>query len=100
MVTCQEFDGLLTQVHAQGSRQMGTIIRPMNSSHEGFDIDLVAKLSSNAMAQYSGSQGISLLLSRLKTTLTRYATSHGLEIEFWDRCCVTVVYRSTSLRRL
>lgn len=91
LVACQEFDGLLTQVHAQGSRQMGTIVRPMDSSREGFDIDLVAKLSSNAMAQYSGSQGASLLLSRLKTTLTRYAKSHGLEIEPWDRC-VTLVY--------
>lgn len=91
LVTCPEFDGLLTQVHAQGSRQMGTIVRPMDSSCEGFDIDLVAKLSSNAMARYNGSQGASLLLSRLKTALARYAASHGLKIEPWDRC-VTLVY--------
>lgn len=91
LVTCPEFDGLLTQVHAQGSRQMGTIVRPMDAGREGFDIDLVAKLSSNAMAQYSGSQGASLLLNRLKTALARYAKSHGLTIEPWDRC-VTLVY--------
>lgn len=91
LAACPEFDGLLTQVHAQGSRQMGTIIRPMNSSREGFDIDLVAKLSSSAVALYSGSQGASLLLSHLKTALTRYAKSHELKIEPWDRC-VTLVY--------
>lgn len=91
LVACPEFDGMLTQVHAQGSRQMGTIVRPMDSSREGFDIDLVVKLSSNSMTQYSGCQGASLLLKRLKSALTRYANSHGLEIEPWDRC-VTLVY--------
>lgn len=45
LVTCPEFDGLLYLVHAHGSRQLGTMVRPMEEYREGFDIDLAACLT-------------------------------------------------------
>lgn len=91
LIDCPEFEQQLVEVHAQGSRQMGTIVRPTNASREGFDIDLVAKLSANAMREYGGAAGARLLLSRLKAALTRYAQRHGLKVQPWERC-VTLVY--------
>lgn len=88
---CQEFDGLLTHVHAQGSRPLGTIVRPMDPEREGFDIDLVARLARAALTRYGGDTGAALLLQHLFTALNRYAQRHDLGIERWDRC-VTLVY--------
>jgi len=88
---CPEFDGLLTHVHAQGSRPLGTIVRPMDPEREGFDIDLVARLARAALTRYGGDTGAALLLQHLFTALNRYAQRHDLGIERWDRC-VTLVY--------
>lgn len=89
--SCPEFDGLLEQIHAQGSRQIGTIVRPLDRSREGFDIDLVARLNRNAMQKYGSENGPTLLLRDLHLALMRYANVHGLKIVRWDRC-VTLEY--------
>ncbi len=91
LVECAELGGLVEQVHAQGSRQMGTIVRPMDAKREGFDIDLVVRLSRAALARYGGPGGPALLLEHLFTALKRYAERHGLGIERWERC-VTLIY--------
>ena len=91
LIDCAEFNGLVEQVHAQGSRQMGTIVRPMDANREGFDIDLVVRLSKAALVRYGGPGGAALLLEHLYVVLKRYAERHGLGIERWDRC-VTLVY--------
>lgn len=88
---CSEFDGLLLQIHAHGSRQLGTLIRPMDESREGFDIDLIARLATSALKTYGGDNGPMLLLNQLHTALTRYAETHGLRVHRWDRC-VTLEY--------
>jgi len=91
LTECPEFAGTLTDVHAHGSRQMGTIVRPLDASREGFDIDLVARLSRGALARYGGETGPSLLLQHLFAVLGRYADRHGLSIKKWERC-VTLTY--------
>lgn len=91
LIDCPEFDGLVEQVHAQGSRQMGTIVRPMDANREGFDIDLVVRLSKAAVVRYGGLGGAALLLEHLYVVLKRYAERHGLGIERWERC-VTLIY--------
>ncbi|MCA3253179.1 MAG: nucleotidyltransferase [Rubrivivax sp.] len=91
LIECAEFDGLVTQVHAQGSRQMGTIVRPMDPQREGFDIDLVVRLSKDALERYGAPGGAALLLEHLYIALKRYADRHGLGIERWERC-VTLIY--------
>src|SRR5438128_1452855 len=45
LATCPEFDGLLYRVHAHGSRQLGTMVRPIDEFRDGFDIDLAACLA-------------------------------------------------------
>ncbi|MDQ2148123.1 nucleotidyltransferase [Alcaligenaceae bacterium C4P045] len=83
---CPEFNGDLIQIHAQGSRQLGTIVRPNDSSREGFDIDLIARLASGARQKYDGEHGPALLLDRLHRALSRYADAHGLRLHRWERC--------------
>lgn len=84
--TCSEFRGDLIQIHAHGSRQLGTIVRPRNGSREGFDIDLIARLTPEAARKYEGDRGPVLLLDRLHGALTRYAAAHGLQLHRWERC--------------
>jgi hypothetical protein len=91
LIECAELDGLVLQVHAQGSRQMGTIVRPMDAKREGFDIDLIVRLSAGALSRYGGPGGPGRLLDRLFTALECYADRHSLGIERWDRC-VTLIY--------
>lgn len=91
LVACDEFDGLLTHVHAQGSRQLGTIVRPLNQDRDGFDIDLVARLDRKALNRYAGGKGPSLLLEHLYVALKRYADRHALGIKRWERC-ITLNY--------
>jgi hypothetical protein len=91
LIGCDEFAGLLTQVHAHGSRALGTIVRPIDANRDGFDIDLVARLSKDATACYGGPGGASLMLTHLFNALRRYAHSHSLEIKQWERC-VTLFY--------
>lgn len=91
LIECDELGRLVTQVHAQGSRPMGTIVRPMDAKREGFDIDLVVRLSKGASNRYGGPGGAALLLEHLHTALKRYADRHGLGIEQWERC-ITLSY--------
>lgn len=83
---CPEFQGDLIQIHAHGSRQLGTIVRPRDGSREGFDIDLIARLASGARRKYDGEHGPALLLDRLHRALSRYADAHGLRLHRWERC--------------
>jgi hypothetical protein len=86
-----EFQRLLLVVHPHGSREIGTIIRPIHVRAEGFDIDLVARLSRAAWPKYEGERGPARLLSDLHAVLDRYAMAHRLGIKKWDRC-VTLEY--------
>lgn len=88
---CPEFRGLLHEIHAHGSRQLGTLVRPMDESRDGFDIDLIARLHQQAMRRYGGATGPALLLNDLFAALERYAKAHGLSIHRWERC-VTLEY--------
>lgn len=63
----------------------------MDAMREGFDIDLIVKLSKDALQLYGGPSGPDRLLNRLFTVLERYANRHGLGIERWERC-VTLIY--------
>ena len=88
---CDEFDGLLNQIHPHGSRELGTMTRPREDSRDGFDIDLIARLDRNALRRYEGPSGPSRLQEYLFLALQRYAKMHGLGIKRWERC-VTLEY--------
>ena len=83
LVNCAEFEGLLVEIHPQGSRELGTITRPSNPERTGFDIDLVARLGKAAYQKYG--QPASLLRD-LFSALQRYADQHGLRLRRWERC--------------
>lgn len=91
LAECPEFKGQLHEVHAHGSRQLGTLVRPLDESREGFDIDLVARLQQTAMGKYEGPNGPVRLLNDLHAAVERYAKAHGLRINCWERC-VTLEY--------
>lgn len=91
LACCDEFRGLLHEIHAHGSRQLGTLVRPIDESREGFDIDLIARLLQAAMRKYGGVDGPGRLLNDLYAALARYARAHGLRIQRWERC-VTLEY--------
>jgi hypothetical protein len=91
LTTCPEFDGLLLEIHPHGSRELGTMTRPLDSNRDGFDIDLIARLDKEAISKYNGERGPTLLLDHLFTALKRYAERHKLKIHRWDRC-VTLEY--------
>ena len=91
LASCPEFDGLLYQVHAHGSRQLGTMVRPVEEFREGFDIDLAACLERAGLQRYGGAHGPALLIEHLYVALKRYADRHGLKIQRDDRC-VTMTY--------
>lgn len=90
LTQCKEFDGYLLEIHPQGSRELGTITRPIHKA-DGFDIDLVARLDKKSWDVYSGPSGPKLLLDRLHTAAGRYAQQHNLKLTRWDRC-VTLEY--------
>ncbi|MCP1290412.1 nucleotidyltransferase [Chromobacterium sp. S0633] len=83
---CPEFSGQLVQIHSHGSRRLGTIVRPLDGSREGFDIDLIARLAPSARRKYEGDRGAALLLDHLHSALSRYASAHGLRLHRWERC--------------
>jgi hypothetical protein len=86
LVNCPELEGLLIDVHPQGSRELGTMTRPLHQNRDGFDIDLVARLDKAAMNKYGGPRGPALLLSDLFAALQRYADRHNLKLQKWERC--------------
>ena len=85
----EEFRDLIVTVHAQGSRALGTIIRPMRFRPEGFDIDIVVRLRRAAMQKY-GHDPVALI-NDLHKVVSRYAEAHGLEVTRWERC-ITLEY--------
>ncbi len=89
VIDSEEFSDLAIRAHAQGSRAIGTIIRPLWS--DVFDIDLVVRLHRSAFQKYGGANGPVRLINDLYTVLKRYSDAHGLEILRWDRC-VTLKY--------
>lgn len=91
LATCPEFDGLLYRVHAHGSRQLGTMVRPIDTCRVGHDIDLAACLLAAGMRRYGGPGGPALLIEHLYVALKRYADRHGLKIVRYERC-VTMTY--------
>lgn len=54
---------LLEQVHAKDSFQMGIIVRSMDVSREGFDVDLMIRHSSAVYARYCDLGGATILAS-------------------------------------
>lgn len=84
-----EFRDLTITVHAQGSRAIGTIIRPMRFRPEGFDIDIVIRLRRAALVKYGNDAA--RLINDLYAVLKRYADMHHLKITRWERC-ITLEY--------
>ena len=91
LVASPEFGQLLVDVHGHGSRQLGTMVRPVDQSREGFDIDLIARLRRSALQAYGEPNGPVRLLNDLFSVLQRYADRHDLGIHKWERC-VTLQY--------
>lgn len=92
LMACDEFRELIMTVHAQGSRAIGTIIRPLRPLQpDSFDIDLVVRLRRSAFQKYGGDQGPGRLINDLFVVLKRYADRHGLGITKWERC-ITLEY--------
>jgi hypothetical protein len=90
LVNCVEFQNQLDEIHPQGSRQLGTMVRPLREK-DGFDVDLVALFKPVALATYSGPNGAIKLIDQLHATIGRYADRHGLKLRRWERC-VTLEY--------
>lgn len=91
LAECSAFGSSLVQVHPHGSRQLGTIVRPRDSSREGFDIDLIVRLKKESILTYEGTLGPARLLNDLHTALSTYARRHDLKLVRWERC-VTLEY--------
>jgi hypothetical protein len=91
LVASPEFRGLLIEVHGHGSRQLGTLIRPIDPAREGFDVDSIIRLNGAALHVYEQPAGPKRLLADLATVMGRYATKHGLSVQRWERC-VTLEY--------
>jgi hypothetical protein len=91
LVAAPEFQGLLLEIHGHGSRQLGTLVRPLDETREGFDVDQIARFHQSAMKRYGGAAGPGLLLGDLHTVVSRYAKQHGLKVHRWERC-VTLEY--------
>lgn len=89
VIDSDEFSSLAIRAHAQGSRAIGTIIRPLWA--DAFDIDLVIRLHRSAFQKYGSPNGPVRLINDLYAVLKRYADAHSLEVEKWDRC-VTLKY--------
>lgn len=90
LVSCPEFEGELLEVHPQGSRELGTLVRPLRGG-DGFDVDLVARFDRKAHGRYSSTASGVLLVDRLYVAVKRYADRHGLALKRWERC-VTLEY--------
>lgn len=84
-----EFGDTLEEIHPQGSRAIGTTIRP--TAHVEFDIDLVARIREEGMQRYSGPGGQKKLLDQLHTVLSEYGHIHKLPVKRRTRC-VSLMY--------
>ena len=93
LAECDEFKEQFIEIHAHGSRQLGTLVRPIEEGREGFDVDLIARLPRSSQITYGDLGGPSRLLQRLFVALERYADQYQLSIKKWDRC-ITLEYAS------
>lgn len=91
LMDCPELRDNIVLVHGQGSRMIGTLIRPSRSRAEGYDVDGVVRLRAGASSVYSGVGGPGQLIDDVFRPLERYALKHSLEVYRWDRC-VTLTY--------
>ncbi|MDI1268338.1 MAG: nucleotidyltransferase [Polaromonas sp.] len=91
LMECPELRDHIVLVHGQGSRMIGTLIRPSRLRAEGYDVDGVVRLRAEAFAVYSGIGGPGQLIDDVFRPLERYALRHSLDIFRWDRC-VTLTY--------
>jgi len=91
LMECPELREHITLVHGQGSRMIGTLIRPSRLRAEGYDVDGVVRLREGAFSIYSGDAGPGRLIEDVYQPLLRYARMHGLDIDRWERC-VTLTY--------
>jgi hypothetical protein len=91
LMDCPELRDNIVLVHGQGSRMIGTLIRPSRSRAEGYDVDGVVRLRAGASSVYSGVGGPGQLIDDVFRPLKRYALKHSLEVWRWDRC-VTLTY--------
>jgi hypothetical protein len=89
VIDSDEFSSLAIRAHAQGSRAIGTIIRPLWA--DAFDIDLVIRLHRSALQTYGDPDGPVRLINDLYAVLKRYAEVHSLGIKKWERC-ITLKY--------
>lgn len=93
LAECEEFKGQFIEIHAHGSRQLGTLVRPIDEERNGFDVDLVARLPKSSLHLYTDDGGPARLLQNLYVALKRYADQYHLRIKKWERC-VTLEYAS------
>lgn len=93
LAECDEFKEQFIEIHAHGSRQLGTLVRPVDESRDGFDVDLIARLPRSSCNAYADPDGPARLLQSLFVALKRYADCHQLKIKKWERC-VTLEYAS------
>lgn len=93
LAECDEFKDQFVEIHAQGSRQLGTLVRPIDDGRDGFDIDLIARLPKSSWSGYGDPGGPGRLLQKMSAALERYADQHRLSIKKWERC-VTLQYAS------
>lgn len=91
LANADEFKGLLLEIHPHGSRQLGTMIRPLDESREGFDVDAAARLDQLAWNKYGNEGGAVALLHDLSAVMRRYAQAYGLKLVRDDRC-ITLEY--------
>lgn len=91
LASADEFKGLLLEIHPHGSRQLGTMVRPLDESRDGFDVDAIARLDHRAWAKYGTNGGAVVLLRDLSSVMRRYADAFGLTLIRDDRC-ITLQY--------
>ena len=72
-----EFRDLTITVHAQGSRSIGTLVRPMRLRPEGFDVDIVVRLRETAMRKYG--HDAAALINDLYVVIRRYAEQQNTQ---------------------
>lgn len=72
------------EFHGQGSRTLGTSVRPIGK--HGFDIDSISRLRAEAASKYAGLDGPERLLQAHFTVLKRHGERYGLRVSRKRRC--------------
>lgn len=79
-----ELGGDVLEIFAQGSRALGTTVRPMGRT--GFDIDSVSRMTQASQFKYAGPGGATRLLDTYQRVLQRYGERHNLKVSRKARC--------------